>query len=131
MGLVSFDIVKGNPGALTFLINAYDLDMIAAEKGFKRMEKAGITGSWLYMLWNDCCNRDTKKALEAMNKIDVEVIKDHVFRPRGIPFDELEEQNMRASDYEPYSVAEKQLRAARIHIYDARRAIKTLWSLYR
>ena len=39
--------------------------------------------------------------------------------------------NMRASDYEPYSVAEKQLRAARIHIYDARRAIKTLWSLYR
>ena len=92
MGLVSFDIVKRNPGALTFLMNAYDLDMVAAEKGFKRMEKAGITGSWLYMLWNDCCNRDTKKALKAMNKIDIEVIKDHVFRPRGIPFDELEAQ---------------------------------------
>lgn len=91
MGLVSFDICKGNPGALTFLMKAYDLDMFAAEKGFARMEKAGITGSWLYMLWNDCCNRDTKKALKAMNKIDVEFIKDHVFRPRGIPFDELEE----------------------------------------
>jgi len=32
MGLVSFDICKGNPGALTFLMKAYDLDMFAAEK---------------------------------------------------------------------------------------------------
>ena len=91
MSLVSFDICKGNPGTLDFLIRAYDLDMFAAEKGFSRMENAEITGSWLYILWNDCCNRDTKKAIRAMNEIDIEVIKDHVFRPRGLPFEELEE----------------------------------------
>ena len=89
MSFVSFDICKGNPGALDFLIRAYDLDMFAAEKGFSRMENAEITGSWLYILWNDCCNRDTKKAIRAMNEIDIEVIKDHVFRPRGLPFEEL------------------------------------------
>ena len=96
MGLVSFDICKGNPGALTFLMQAYKLDMFAAEKGFKRMENAGITGSWLYMLWNDCCNRDIPKALKVMNEIDIEVIKDHVFRPRGLPFDDLEAKNEQA-----------------------------------
>lgn len=87
--MVSFDICKGNPGTLTFLMKAYDLDMFAAERGFSRMEKAGIDGSWLYILWNDCCNRDTKKAIRAMIEIKIEVIKDHVLRPRGIPFAEL------------------------------------------
>ena len=105
MGLVSFDIVKGNPGALTFLMNAYDLDMFAAEKGFKRMEKAGITGSWLYMLWNDCCNRDTEKAIKAMNEIDIEVIKDHVYRPRGLPFAETENNFSRITE-SPEALAE-------------------------
>ena len=89
MGLVSFDIVKGNPGALTFLMNAYDLDMVAAEKGFKRMEKAGITGSWLYMLWNDCCCRCTEKAMDIMKTKDIDSIINHIDggNGRGIPFD--------------------------------------------
>lgn len=91
MGLVSFDICKGNPGALTFLMHAYKLDMFAAEKGFKRMEKAGITGSKLYILWNDCCHRDTGRAIQAMNEIDIDVIKEHINvscdMPRGRAFD--------------------------------------------
>ena len=91
MSLVSFDICKGNPGALTFLMKAYDLDPFVAERAFARMRDAGIEGSWLYMIWNDCCNRDTRKAIRVMNEIDIEVIKDHVFRPRGIPFEEMED----------------------------------------
>lgn len=90
-GLVDFNICKGNPGALSFLIIANDLDMFAAKRGFARMRDAGIEGSWLYVLWNDCCDRNTRKAIRVMNETDIKEIKNHVFRPRGIPFEELEE----------------------------------------
>ena len=63
--MVTFDICAGNPGALQFLMQAYDMDMFKAEQGFQRMQRAGITGARLYMLWNDCCNRDTEAALLA------------------------------------------------------------------
>lgn len=65
--MVTFDICAGNPGALQFLMQAYDMDMFKAEQGFQRMQRAGITGARLYMLWNDCCNRDTEAALLARN----------------------------------------------------------------
>ena len=61
--MVTFDICAGNPGALQFLMQAYDMDMFKAEQGFQRMQRAGITGARLYMLWNDCCNRDTEAAV--------------------------------------------------------------------
>ena len=64
--MVTFDICAGNPGALQFLMQAYDMDMFKAEQGFQRMQRAGITGARLYMLWNDCCNRDTEEALLAI-----------------------------------------------------------------
>jgi hypothetical protein len=57
--MVSFAITEGNPGALAFLMNAYDMDAFKAERGFQKMQDAGITGSRLYMLWNDCCGRNT------------------------------------------------------------------------
>ena len=68
--MVTFDICAGNPGALQFLMQAYDMDMFKAEQGFQRMQRAGITGARLYMLWNDCCNRDTEAALLAMNTLN-------------------------------------------------------------
>lgn len=85
--MVSFDICAGNPGALTFLMQAYDTDMFRAERGFQRMQDNGITGSRLYMLWNDCCNRDTKKALAVMGKMAVEEIVRHINYEggRGVP----------------------------------------------
>ena len=108
MSLVSFDICKGNPGALTFLMKAYDLDPFAAERAFSRMRDAGIEGSWLYMIWNDCCNRDTRKAIRAMIEIDIEVIKDHVFRPRGIPFEEMEEGTAKGGHHESLEIYRRQ-----------------------
>lgn len=42
--MVTFDICAGNPGALQFLMQAYDMDMFKAEQGFQRMQRAGITG---------------------------------------------------------------------------------------
>lgn len=87
--MVTFEICDGNPGALQFLMNAYDLNMFQAEQGFQKMQQAGITGSRLYMLWNDCCNRDTAAAVLAMNVLNVESIVKYINYEggRSIPID--------------------------------------------
>lgn len=87
-GLVSFAIAEGNPGALTFLTDAYLKDPFKAELGFHRMWDAGITGSRLYMLWNDCCGRNTEMAIDIMQNKAIDVILHHIDdgRVRGIPF---------------------------------------------
>jgi hypothetical protein len=89
MILVSFAIAEGNPGALTFLVEAYAKDPFKAERGFQRMRDAGITGSRLYMLWNDCCNRDTEMAMDIMSNKAIDVILHHIDGGRvyGIPFE--------------------------------------------
>lgn len=86
--MVTFAIAEGNPGALTFLAEAYAKDMFKAEHGFQRMQNAGITGSRLYMLWNDCCGRKTEDALAVMNSKDIESIIHHIDGGygHGIPF---------------------------------------------
>lgn len=95
--MVSFEICEGNPGALSFLMSAYDEDSFCAEVGFTRMNHHGITGTKLYMLWNDCCGRDTKQAMTVMKKCDPDEIRHHINYEggRGIPFtpEELEEMN--------------------------------------
>lgn len=91
-----FDIAKGNPGALTFIMEAYmKSDMykaLKAERGFQRMQDHGITGKKLYMLWNDCCNRDTDWAVDIMENESIESIVWHINyeRGRGIMFEKNE-----------------------------------------
>ncbi len=80
--MVSFDACEGNPGALTFMWQAYMGggmgNAFKAECAFQRVINAGIKGSRLYQLWNDCCGRDTDFALEVMAKYDIEDIKRHI-----------------------------------------------------
>lgn len=99
--MVNFGICEGNPGALTFLLSAYDLDMFGAEIGFGRMDSLGIRGSKLYMLWNDCCGRDTSKAIQVMKYCDPFEINNHINYEagRGIPFadDEISEAVRKAA----------------------------------
>lgn len=87
-GLVSFAIAEGNPGALTFLMDAYLKDPFKAELGFHRMWNAGITGSRLYMLWNDCCGRNIEMAMDIMQNKAIDIILHHIDDGggRGIPF---------------------------------------------
>lgn len=66
MALVSFDLCEKNPGALQFMAQAYRQDPFRAERAFSKMEEAGIRGTHLYMLWNDCCARDTDLAQRVM-----------------------------------------------------------------
>ena len=88
-GLVSFDICEGNPGALTFLMEAYRKNPFKAEAAFKRMQDAGVTGSRLYMLWNDCCDRNTGLAVDIMKTKEIDTILHHIDggMGRGIPFE--------------------------------------------
>ena len=80
--MASFDACEGNPGALTFMCQAYMGggmgNAFKAECAFQRVINAGIKGSRLYQLWNDCCGRDTDFALEVMAKYDIEDIKRHI-----------------------------------------------------
>lgn len=81
--MVTFDICKGNPGALAFVMEAYERDMFTAEQCFQRMERAGITGDKLYMLWNDCCGRDVGLALETMMCMPTPEIVRHINYEQG------------------------------------------------
>ena len=86
--MVSFELCEGNPGALTFMMEAYmKNDPFRAERAFSRMEMAGIRGAELFMLWNDCCDRITERALNVMERWDIDRIKERINaeRGRGIP----------------------------------------------
>ena len=87
--MVSFDLCEGNPGALTFMGQAYSINPFKAENAFQRMQDNKIRGSKLYMLWNDCCDRDTNKAVEIMLNNDIDDIVKHInFEAgRGICYD--------------------------------------------
>lgn len=81
--MVSFNICEGNPGALTFLTLAYAPtksmpELIRSERAFQRMQDNHITGDKLYMLWNDCCNRDTEHTIEIMLKNSIDDIIEHI-----------------------------------------------------
>lgn len=88
--MVKFDICEGNPGALTFLTLAYKSNPFKAEQAFQRMQDNNIKGYKLYMLWNDCCDRDTDKAVRIMCENDIDDIVTHINdeNGRGIPYDE-------------------------------------------
>ena len=91
--MVSFDMCEGNIGALSFMTFAYAPsksmpEIMKAERAFQRMQDNNITGSKLYMLWNDCCNRDTEYALNIMLNNSIEDINKHINYEggRGIPY---------------------------------------------
>lgn len=86
--MVHFEICGGNPGALQFLMAAYRVDMFKAEIAFQRMQDNHITGAKLYMLWNDCCDRDTELALEIVHTVPIDKIIEHINYEggRGFPF---------------------------------------------
>ena len=86
--MVEFTICEGNPRAIIFLMSAYKIDMFKAESAFQRMQVNNITGAKLYMLWNDCCNRNTELALQIIFAAPVDKIIEHInyANGRGFPF---------------------------------------------
>lgn len=91
-------MAEGNPGCMQFLM---ELISIGEYAKFATLAKFGVTGSRAYQLWNDCCDRDTKKAAEVLQlaqdgKISREELHEHVFQPRGTAFDLEEIRNREA-----------------------------------
>lgn len=91
--MVTWAIAENNPGALAFMLDAYGFhpssmsNPFRAEQAFNRMKHHGITGANLYILWNDCCGRDTEKAIKIMCERQIDDIIDHLNGgKRGIPF---------------------------------------------
>ena len=82
-------LVDGNPGALSFIIEAAHLPpqmQDYASTAFARMRYADIKGSQLYMIWEDCCHRNTNTAIKVLLEKSIDEIKEHISGPRGIEF---------------------------------------------
>lgn len=88
--------VAGNAGAMNFVMEAYALNAQHAEEGFLKMLSTGVVGDKLYMLWNDCCDRDTALAMAVMNVCAEDEILRHINyeQGRGIPFTEEEKEKL-------------------------------------
>lgn len=86
--MVTLEICEGNPGALSFLMLAFKIEPAKSEVAFYRMQANGICGDRLYMLWNDCCERDIEKTLKIMCDKPIKEIIEHINyeKGRGIPF---------------------------------------------
>lgn len=76
---IVFDLSEGNPGCMIFLmdcvLNSKNRNFAGA---FSRMQYLGIKGEKLYLIWNDCCDRDTEKALDVMLKESYQSLLDHI-----------------------------------------------------
>lgn len=74
----------GNPGALTFIMEVVTLvGFDKAEEYFKKLLDNNIVGSELYMLWNDCCDRNTLIAMNIMHTHSLDDIVEHINAKNG------------------------------------------------
>lgn len=73
------EIADYNPGAMFFMLDAMKISRKGtAVVALSRMKEFGIKGEFLYVLWNDCCDRNTEKALEVMMNNSKDDILDHL-----------------------------------------------------
>lgn len=64
----------GNPGALNTL---FELQKEAKDRTalfLLTLDRMELYESYLYMLWNDCCNRDIKKLIKILELYEREII---------------------------------------------------------
>ena len=72
----------GNIGAVAFITDVLDKafkeqDELAA-LALSRAKTFNIVGTKLYLLWNDCCGRDTDKAIRVLAENSKDDIMDHL-----------------------------------------------------
>lgn len=93
--MVSTEICNYHPGALTFMMAAYHEYLPEADLAFQRMLDNGIVGDQLYILWYECCNKNTYATLQVMINNDIDDIKRHINynRMNCIKYDIKEETN--------------------------------------
>lgn len=88
--LFAIEVCQGNPGALTFYCEAMNKGKTNQKtfqkviSGFGRMRENNIKGSKLYMLWNDCLDRNTDRAIYIMLHDTIESIIEHINYDGGV-----------------------------------------------
>lgn len=69
----------GNVGCLSFLIEVIEKEGINVFCEITlRLDSAELYGSLIYMLWNDCCDRDTQKTIRMIKNLDRETLRSYV-----------------------------------------------------
>lgn len=83
-----YSVASGNIGAFTFMMDALKKDPVKAQEALKELATKDIVGDKLYMLWNDCCNRDTDMTVKIALEHTIEDIEKHINyeHGRGIPY---------------------------------------------
>ena len=81
---------EGNPGALTCMMKMIESNPMAL-LDIVYFDFLGIHGTKIYILWNDCCNRDMEKFNKTIqffreNKISKEEIHANLDKVRAEPF---------------------------------------------
>ena len=89
---------EGNPGAMTTLFEImkhFDNNEVEFLGTFLVIDSMELYGSHLYMLWNDCCDRDISKVIKVIRKYCDGEISDNDISERiknvgyGKSFDDL------------------------------------------
>lgn len=87
----SMKMSEGNPGCLLFFIELLKEDENIFWKIVIKLDVSEIYGSQIYMLWNDCCNRDTQKTIRMIRKLDIDTLRSYVVdKGRGTKYIEEE-----------------------------------------
>ncbi len=72
----------GNIGAVAFITDVLDKAMKENDEmaalALSRAKTFNIVGTKLYLLWNDCCGRDTDKAIRVLAENSKDDIMDHL-----------------------------------------------------
>lgn len=81
----------GNIGAATCCMEILTSGDSKGITALQRMMDMNIKGEKIYLIWNDCCNRDIKKTIRVMHEKSKDEILDHIDMQkhdyRCVPFD--------------------------------------------
>ena len=85
------DFSEGNPGCAEFIMESLNKTPQFMMKVLMFADNNEIYGSKLYMLWNDCCDRDLDKVDKTIdylltNKVSQATIHENLNRGRALPF---------------------------------------------
>lgn len=83
---------NGNPGCAAFLCDLYGADLHELDHVITVIALyPDLRGSNGYMIWNDACDRDTRKAYEVFraihqNELPIETVRAHLAKGWCAPF---------------------------------------------
>lgn len=91
------ECTDGNIGAAACCMEILKSGDTKGITALQRMIEMNIKGEKIYLIWNDCCNRDIKKTIRVMHEKSKDEILDHIDLQkhdyRCVPFDFKENED--------------------------------------